>query len=161
MQYLQHAVSVTGTKIVNADLRRSFKLLDCLYMASCQIYYMDVIAHTGTVRRIIIVAEHAKLLKLAHSYLSDVRKQIVRNALRILADESGLVRTNRIEITKQYDIPLRVRYVQIGQDVLPSIPFVCPYGFVILPFGHSSVIGTKAGSPYTVAEELKISFFTP
>ena len=26
--------------------------------------------------------------------------------------------TNRIEITKQYDIPLRVRYVQIGQDLL-------------------------------------------
>ena len=31
--------------------------------------------------------------------------------------------------------------------------FVQPYGFVHCPFGHSSVIGICAGSPYTVAEE--------
>ena len=39
--------------------------------------------------------------------------------------------------------------------------FVWPYGLVIFPFGQSSVIGTNAGSPYTVAEELKMIFFTP
>ena len=33
--------------------------------------------------------------------------------------------------------------------------FVQPYGLVHCPFGHSSVIGMIAGSPYTVAEELK------
>ena len=38
--------------------------------------------------------------------------------------------------------------------------FVHPYGFVHCPFGHSSVIGIIAGSPYTVADEEKIMFFT-
>ena len=33
-----------------------------------------------------------------------------------------------------------------------NIHFVHPYGFVHTPFGHSSVIGINAGSPYTVAE---------
>src|SRR5699024_6543386 len=45
--------------------------------------------------------------------------------------------------------------------ICSSIHFVHPYGFVQVPFGHSSVIGINAGSPYTVAEELKMLFFTP
>ena len=36
--------------------------------------------------------------------------------------------------------------------------FVVPYGFVVPPVGNSSVIGTVAGSPYTVAYELNINF---
>ena len=42
-----------------------------------------------------------------------------------------------------------------------SMLFVQPYGLVGVPFGHSSVIGICAGLPYTVAEELKMMFFTP
>ena len=45
--------------------------------------------------------------------------------------------------------------------ICSSIDFVQPYGFVHCPLGHFSVIGISAGSPYTVADELKIIFFTP
>ena len=48
----------------------------------------------------------------------------------------------------------------ISVRICSNIAFVCPYGFVISPSGQSSVIGTNSGSPYTVAEDEKIIFFT-
>ena len=38
--------------------------------------------------------------------------------------------------------------------------FVVPYGFVVPPILQSSVKGILSGSPYTVADELNINFFT-
>ena len=40
-----------------------------------------------------------------------------------------------------------------SKEEINSCIHFCPYGFVISPFGHSSVIGRNAGFPYTVAEE--------
>ena len=57
-----------------------------------QIDHMDVITHAGAVGGIVVIAEYGKLLALADGDLSDIRQQIVRNAVGILTDQAALVR---------------------------------------------------------------------
>ena len=40
-----------------------------LYMTDCQIHYMDVITHAGSVRCVIVIAEYTKFLSLADRHL--------------------------------------------------------------------------------------------
>ena len=87
-------------------------------MPDCQIYHMDIIPHTGSVRCIIIVTEYSQFLELSNSNLSNIGHQIVGNTIRILSHGTALMGTNRIEVTKQNHIPLRVCLLNICQNLL-------------------------------------------
>ena len=87
-------------------------------MAACQVNHVDVIAHTRAIGRGIIVAEHANGLHFANRDLCDIRHEVIRNALRVFADEAAFVRANGIEVTKQHNIPFGVGGVQIGKNLL-------------------------------------------
>ena len=79
---------------------------------------MDVVTHARAVRGVVVVAEHADALQLAHGNLRDVGQQVVRNALWILADQAALMRADGVEVTQQHDVPLVVAHVQVGEHLL-------------------------------------------
>ena len=79
---------------------------------------MDVVADTGAIGGGVIVAEHLQLRQFSHRDLGDEGHQIVRDAVRVLADPSAGVRADRVEVAQQGDVPARVRPVQIAQDFL-------------------------------------------
>ena len=87
-------------------------------MAFCQVYDMDIVTHTCSVRCIVIVTENAQTFQFTHSYLCNVGNQVVRDTLRILADEAALMSTNGVEIAEKQDVPLRICGMKIGQNLL-------------------------------------------
>ena len=62
-------------------------------MTDCKVNYVDVIAHTGSVRSRVIIAEDTEAFQLADSNLCDIRNQVVRDSLRILADQMEFLRS--------------------------------------------------------------------
>ena len=92
--------------------------LDRFHMSDSQIYYMDVISHTGSVRSIIVVSEYAETFQLADCNLCNVRNQVVRNPFRIFSDQTGFVCADRIKVSQKHDIPFRIPDMKIGQDLL-------------------------------------------
>ena len=79
---------------------------------------VDVVADAGAVGGGIVVPEHGEMWSLAHRHLLDVRHQVVRDPLRVLADLARLVRAHRVEVPQQDDVPRRVGLVDVLEDVL-------------------------------------------
>lgn len=61
--------------------------------------------HTGAVRCVVIVTKDSQRRLIAKSYLSDVRHDIRVRLSGILANTSGWMSSNRIEIPKGDDVP--------------------------------------------------------
>ena len=87
-------------------------------MPARKIDHMNVVAHARAVGSRIIVAEDLDAFELARGNLRHIGKQVVRDALRVFADPAAFMRTDRVEVTQQHHIPLRIRTVQIGKDAL-------------------------------------------
>ena len=83
-------------------------------MTDRKVNSVDVIAHTGSVRSRVIIAEDTETFQLADSNLCDIRNQVVRDSLRILADQTALVCTDWVEVAEQNDIPFRICHVQVS-----------------------------------------------
>ena len=114
---LKYRVSVTGTQVVG-EHAGALDLVDDGDVALGQIDNVDVVAHAGSVGRVIVVTEHLNLLELAECNLGDVGGQVCRNALRILADQAGLVGADRVEVAQDDDGPGVVGDVHVAQDLL-------------------------------------------
>ena len=115
-----------------------------------QIDNMNVVAHTGAVRRGIVVAEHVQMVALADGGLRNIRHKIIGNAVRMLADFSAFVRTDRVEIAQVHDRPFGVRFCDVAQDLFPHV--LCPAvgigavsGFGGLAQRHLVVAGIDRG----------------
>ena len=87
-------------------------------MPARQVDHVDVIAHARAVRRGIVVAEHADRSELANRDLRHIGHQVVGDALRVLTDKAALVRTDRVEVAQQHDVPLVVAHVEVGEHLL-------------------------------------------
>ncbi len=88
-------------------------------MATREIDHMNVVAYPGTVARRIVATEYAQLLANAGGNLRDIRHQVVRNALRVFADQAARVSTRRIEVPQQGNAPNRgIASGEIPQDPL-------------------------------------------
>src|SRR6267378_4135584 len=74
-------------------------------MATRQIDDMNVVTYPSTVTRGIVAAEHPKPVANARGNLSDIRHQVVRNALRVFTDQSARVSTRGIEVPQQGNAP--------------------------------------------------------
>ena len=85
---------------------------------------MDIVPYSGTVRRIVVIAEHIQMIQLAHCHLGNVGHQVIGDTVGSLADQPGLVCADWIEVTQQHHVPwvgvavLRIRCMQIGKDLL-------------------------------------------
>ena len=112
---IKNTVADTGSQIIDPDTALLFgQLVQCLYMAVCQVYHVNVITDTGSVRSVIVIAEYAQAYQLANCHLCNVRKQVVRDTLRILTDTAGLMSSDRVKVAKQHYLPFRIRSVKVG-----------------------------------------------
>ena len=114
VDHIEYAVAFAGAEVVDIYVWLIVKFLECFYMTDCKVNYVDVIAHTGSVRSRVIIAEDTEAFQLADSNLCDIRNQVVRDSLRILADQTALVCTDWVEVAEQNDIPFRICHVQVS-----------------------------------------------
>ena len=70
-----------------------------------KIFFNKIKIHTGAVRCVVIVTKDSQRRLIAKSYLSDVRHDIGVRLSGVLANTSGWMSSNRIEIPKGDDIP--------------------------------------------------------
>ena len=87
-------------------------------MPTRKIDHMNVVTHARAIRSGIIVAKDLDAFELASGNLRHIRKQVIRNTLRIFADPATFMRTDRIEVAQQHHIPFGICTVQIGKDTL-------------------------------------------
>ncbi|CWN08019.1 Uncharacterised protein [Neisseria meningitidis] len=92
--------------------------LHCRDMPFCQIHHMNIVAHTRTVWGRVVIAENRQLRQFACRHLADIRQQIIRDAVWLLANQTTFVRANRIEITQQNHAPARIGFLNISENAL-------------------------------------------
>lgn len=71
-------------------------------MPRSQVHHMEIIPAAGAIGGGVIIAEHHKAFPPAHRDLCDVRQQVIGDALRVLPDEAGGVRSDGIKIPQQH-----------------------------------------------------------
>ena len=97
--HVKNGISVSCTQVVDRYAGFLFQLLYRTHMADRQVNHMDVIAYARTVVCIVVIAEYTELLQFADGNLCNVWHQVVRDALRVLADQSALVCADRVEVS--------------------------------------------------------------
>lgn len=105
------------TKVVNDATTIIAQSLERRHVAKCQIDDVDVVAHACSIWRIPIAAEHAQPLAPTNCNLGDKRKQVVWDALGVLANSPRLVRPNRVEVAKNNHVPCGVCSRKITEDL--------------------------------------------
>ena len=70
-----------------------------------EIHHVDVVPDAGAIRRLIVIPENPEMVKLPDRDLGDVRHQVVRDAVRVLADKSALMGAYRVEIAEHAERP--------------------------------------------------------
>ena len=108
---------MTSTDIINSNTLLLNDGLQSSNVSTSKVHNMDIVAYTSTIVCVIIITEHTKLGAFTNSSLSDIRHQIVRYAIGILTNSTALVSTYRIEIAKQYNIPLIVCLLNIHEHL--------------------------------------------
>ena len=73
-----------------------------------EVHHVDVVPDAGSVRSLIVVSENPEMVKLPHRHLGDVGHQVVRDAVRVLADKPALVGANRVEVAEHAERPAAV-----------------------------------------------------
>ena len=86
-------------------------------MPKRQIHNMDIIPHPGSVRRIIIIAEYTQFFQLTYRHLRNIRHQVIRYSVGILTYGTALMRPNGIKVAQQDYIPLRIRFLNVHQNL--------------------------------------------
>ena len=74
-------------------------------MALRQIHDVNVVTQSRSVRRVEMVAEDRQRLPLTRGHLRNERHQVVRNAVRLLADQAARVRAHGIEVPQPDQSP--------------------------------------------------------
>ena len=66
---------------------------------------VDVVAYARAVGGVVVIAEHLESFEPADGDLGDVGDEVVRDPIRVFADETGLVGTDRVEVAQEDDVP--------------------------------------------------------
>ena len=90
VHHFEHAVAPAGAEVKNALARVRRHVGDGRDVAARKIHDVDIVAHAGAVRGGIVVAEDIQVVALADGSLRDIRHEIVRDAVRMLADSAAL-----------------------------------------------------------------------
>ncbi len=114
------------------------------HVAAREINHMDVVAHAGSVRGVVVVAEHPNAFQLSHGYLRHIGKQVVGDALGVLADKPAFVGADGVEVAQEHDVPLVIAHVKIGEDLLEH-RFRLPVGIRGAVFGARFGDGDELG----------------
>ena len=116
MDDVNHAGAFTGAE-VNGEVGGMCKVFKCLDVPNCQIDDVDVIAHPGSIRRLVVVAPDIDLPASSDGNLRNKRHQIIRNTKRIFANQTALMRATRIEITQYPYAQLLLRFDTVTQNL--------------------------------------------
>mmetsp|Transcript_18949 Transcript_18949/g.56197 ORF Transcript_18949/g.56197 Transcript_18949/m.56197 type:complete len:275 (-) Transcript_18949:557-1381(-) len=117
-EHLQHRVPRPRAKVVHHAPRVGRHLLERRQVTLGQVDHVDVVPHAGAVGRRVIVTEDGEARPLADGDLLQEGHQVVRDALRVLADAAGRVCADGVEVAKQGDVELRVGGGDVAQDLL-------------------------------------------
>ena len=82
-------------------------------MAKSQVNNMDIVSYACAVVGRIIVAEYAKLRKLAHCHLLDIGHKVVGDTVGVFAKLAALVSADGIEVSEKCHASLIVRLADI------------------------------------------------
>ena len=113
---IQHAVAVAGAQIADEQAGLLLQLLDGRHVAAGQIHNVYVVALAGAVGGRVVIAKDVNLLQLAHGNLGNIGHKVVGDAVGVLDNQDGRMGTNRVEVTQQRHIQLRVSLAAVGQD---------------------------------------------
>ena len=109
----------TGAEIVGGEA--GLQAANSDEVTASEVDNVDVIAETGAVGCFVIVAKNMKLREFAGGDFHDVRHEVVRDAVGVLAEETGDVVADGIEVAKGDDIKFRVGYAKVFQDFFDHV----------------------------------------
>ena len=119
VQNVENGIAVTCAKIVYLDSSvHIVKLVERADVADSKVDNVEIVAHARAVVSVVIVAVDVQVFPSANCNLCNIRHEVVGNALRILADLAGFMSADRVEITKQNDVPLVIGGVKVGKHLL-------------------------------------------
>ncbi len=84
-------------------------------MALGQIADMDVVAHAGAVRGVVVIAKDLQFGASAHGHLGHIGHQIVGDAARVFADQAALMRAHGVEVAQAGGLPAGFGRAQVAQ----------------------------------------------
>jgi hypothetical protein len=118
LDHVEHAVADAGAEVEDLAARVVIGVVDGGEVAVGQVADVDVVAHAGAVGRVVVVAEDGQARQLADRDLRDVGHEVVGDAVRVLADEAGLVRAHGVEVAQQHDAEAGVGLAGAHEDLL-------------------------------------------
>ena len=121
---IKDRASDAGTEVEDLNTLATVHPCKCCNVAGSQVADVNVVAHAGAVRGVVVVAKDRNGLSLANGGLSHVRNEVIRNARGIFADKSGLVGANGVEVAEQNNVPCGICGMNVGEDLF-NHPF-CP-----------------------------------
>ena len=137
---LQHAHGVAGAQIEGLRARVLHGIVDGLEMALGQIDDMQIVAAAGAVRCGIVVAEDRQLVQLTGRHAGDIGHEVVRDTVRVIAEQAGGMAADGVEVAQQHGREARRCGAVVAQDLLdhdlrPAVGVCCDIG------GHRLDIG--------------------
>ena len=108
VHYLENTDALPASKIVGVEAGLSHAVPERRRVPLGEVHHVDVVPDAGAVRRLIVVPENPQMVKLTYSYLGDVGHQVVRYAIRVLADKPALVGAYRVEVAEHAERPAAV-----------------------------------------------------
>ena len=118
IDHVEHAAADAGAKVVDMDPGFVSQFFHGRDVAIGEVHHMDVIAHAGTIFGRIVVTKNGQRFATANGDLGDVGHQVVRDPLRVFPHVARRMGANRVEVTQQGNAPLRLGFLQVGQDLL-------------------------------------------
>ena len=127
----------SGTKVKCGPARYLRCVNKRIYMATREIFNMNIIADPGSVWSVIVVAKNNEFTPLATRHIEDQRHQIVWNTFRALANQSRIMCSDWIEISQQHRRATITHSAPVAQNFLneqlgPAVG-VCRSSVGILP----------------------------
>ena len=120
----KHAKPFAGTEVEDLHLLPIGSMehsVDGFDVCLGKIHNIDIIADTGAIRRVIVIAEHFEFRTNTGCCLSDIRQQVLRDAVGQFADKGRRVRAYRIEIAQDNSVQLFIRMDGVMDDLFVDL----------------------------------------
>lgn len=118
VHHVEHRVAVACAQVVDGEALALLDGLQCGDVSGGEVHDVDVVAHSGAVGGVIVVAKDSQLLASANGGLGDVGHEVVGDAVGVLAYESALVRPDGVEVAQQHHVPLIVGVLHVDEHLL-------------------------------------------
>ena len=108
VHYLKDRDAPAASEVVSVEAGHAHAVPEGSSVPLREVHYVDVVPDAGPVRRPVVVSENPEVVELTDRNLGDVGHQVVRDAVRVLADEAALVGAYRVEVAEHAERPAAV-----------------------------------------------------